>query len=270
MQNSQLPYWIDCSLAFYGKEQLFTGLYSSCGSVQGAFEASGLKRTQAEIIHKIISDCELCGIQIITQADPAFPKSMFAAVPPVLLYVKGDVSALVHKKTAGIIGARSASDDSLRICCEFSRHLAAKGTVIVSGFAAGTDQCAHKACIDANGRTVAVLGCGIGYDYPSGSLGLQEKIAQNGAVISEHPPFIPPQREFFRRRNRLIAALSAKLLIIEASDRSGCLNTAGHALELGKDIYVIPPADIRSPRYQGQVGLIRDGAHIAFEADDIY
>ncbi|MBQ2581785.1 MAG: DNA-protecting protein DprA, partial [Ruminococcus sp.] len=169
-----------------------------------------------------------------------------------------------------IIGARDASEDSLRICSDFTRQLAAKGTVIVSGFAAGIDRCAHKACIDAHGRTIAVLGCGIGFDYPFGSLELQELIRNNGVVISEFPPLSKPVRENFPRRNRLIAALSEKLLVVQASGRSGCLNTVSHALEQGKEVYVIPPHDIRSPLYQGQCALIRDGAHIAFEPQDLF
>jgi DNA processing protein len=168
-----------------------------------------------------------------------------------------------------MIGARNAEDHSLRICSEITGKLARKGVVIVSGFAQGIDRCAHKSCIDCGGKTIAVLGCGIGYDYPKGSLGLQEKIAQNGVVISEYPPLVPPQREFFRRRNRLIAALSEKLLVIEASDTSGCLNTVNHALQQGREVYVIPPNDICSRRYAGQCSLIRDGANIAFQPCDL-
>ena len=270
MQNSRLYDWIECSLAFFGSEQLFAQLFKSCGSAAGVMQTAGRERISADIIGRILSDCQRLGIDIITQADDAFPRAFFAADAPIVLYAKGDVSALVHKKTAGIIGARNASEDSLRICSDFTRQLAAKGTVIVSGFAAGTDQCAHKACIDAHGRTIAVLGCGIGFDYPFGSLELQELIRNNGVVISEFPPLSKPVRENFPRRNRLIAALSEKLLVVQASGRSGCLNTVSHALEQGKEVYVIPPHDIRSPLYQGQCALIRDGAHIAFEPQDLF
>ena len=269
MQSSQLTDWIECSLAFFGKERLFTELYKSCGSLQGALEAASVKRPSAEVVERIISDCQHLGIEIITQADPAFPKAFFATKPPILLYAKGDISTLAHKNTAGIIGARNASDNSLRICSDFSGQLAANGVVIVSGFAAGIDQCAHKACIDAHGRTVAVLGCGIGCDYPSGSLELQNQICQSGVVISEFPPLSKPIRPNFPRRNRLIAALSEKLLVVQASGTSGCLNTVSHALEQGKEVFVIPPQDIRSPLYQGQCALIRDGARIAFELSDL-
>jgi len=269
MQSSQLTDWIECSFAFFGKERLFAQLYKSCGSLQGALEAASVKRPSAEVVERIISDCDRLGIEIITRADPAFPKAFFATKPPVLLYAKGDISTLAHKNTAGIIGARNASDNSLRICCDFSGQLAANGVVIVSGFAAGIDQCAHKACIDAHGRTVAVLGCGIGCDYPSGSLELQDQICQSGVVISEFPPLSKPIRPNFPRRNRLIAALSEKLLVVQASGASGCLNTVSHALEQGKEVFVIPPQDIRSPLYQGQCALIRDGARIAFEPSDL-
>ena len=101
MQSSQLTDWIECSLAFFGKERLFTELYNSCGSLQGTLDAAYVNRPSADVIERIISDCQHLGIEIITQADPAFPEAFFATKPPILLYAKGDVSTLAHKNTAG-------------------------------------------------------------------------------------------------------------------------------------------------------------------------
>lgn len=269
MANDDLQAWVECSLAFYGREDEFALLMKKHTGAEQILHSCGIKRRQ-RTAQRIIEACGKLGISIITRTDPHFPESFHAAQAPIVFYAKGDKHILKSKKTAGVIGARDASDHSLRICSDITGELARKGVVIVSGFAQGIDRCAHKSCIGSGGKTIAVLGCGIGYDYPKGSLDFQKQIAQNGAVISEYPPLLPPKKEYFRRRNRLIAALSEKLLVIEASDKSGCLNTAGHALSQGKDIYVIPPADIRSQRYQGQVGLIRDGAFIAFETQDIY
>ncbi len=270
MDTAELSAWIECSLVFSEHRELFTRLYKDHGSLQSALKASGHKRVRSEIIHNIIADCEHHGIHIITRSDERFPEAFSACAAPILFYAKGDTEILGQKKTAGIIGARKASGYSLRVCSYFSRQLVKNGFVIVSGFACGTDCCAHSECIRSGGKTVAVLGCGIGCDYPKGSLELQNEIAENGVVISEYPPLLPPKREYFPQRNRLIAALSSKLLVIEASDKSGCLNTAGHALSQGKDVFVIPPHDISSPRFQGQCELIRDGAGIAFEPCDLY
>lgn len=269
MQSDEMRAWVECSLEFHGREEGFARLLKKHASAQQILHSCGIK-DRHETAERILAVCKKLGISIITQADACFPESFYASSAPIVFYAKGDTDILTYKKTTGVIGARKAADSSLRICSDITGKLAKKGVVIVSGFAQGIDRCAHTSCISCGGKTVAVLGCGIGYDYPKGSLELEEKIAQSGAVISEYPPLVPPKREYFRRRNRLIAALSSKLLVVEASDKSGCLNTAGHALQQGKDIFVIPPADIRSQRFQGQVGLIRDGAAIAFEAEDIY
>lgn len=274
MLTQEINSWIECSLAFFGREAEFArllGRYSSpCEVLQSReFGELGLKRAGSNVIGSILKSCAQTGTEIITQADPRFPKAFFAAVPPIIIYAKGDADILWQTKTAGIIGARNASEYSLRICKHFSSHLAKSGVVIISGFAAGIDSLAHRECISSGGKTIAVLGCGIGYDYPKGSLKLQSSIAKSGVVISEFPPLCKPVRSNFTRRNRLIAALSQKLLIVQASDKSGCLNTVGHALEQGKDVFVIPPHDIRSPLYQGQCSLIRDGADIAFEPGDL-
>lgn len=267
--TEQMIQWIECSLIFDGREAEFARLSGKLGSVDEVLAAAG--RTEKAInvcAQRILSSCGDDGIQIITQADAGFPGSFFETIPPVLIYAKGDTKILSSTHSVGIIGARRASRYSLGICERFASALADKA-VVVSGFAAGTDQCAHKACIDAHGKTIAVLGCGIGHDYPSGSLELQREIAAHGLVISEFAPKTKPVPENFTRRNRLISALSQKLLVIEASDTSGCLNTVNHALQQGREVYVIPPNDICSRRYAGQCSLIRDGANIAFQPCDL-
>lgn len=274
MRTREIKAWIECSLAFFGQETLFSRLLEKHGSALEVrqkvdLRSLGLKRVSAEVTDRILDDCARSGIDIITQSDPRFPKTFFNTVPPVIIYAKGDADILSQQNTAGIIGARNATDYSMRMCSYFSSQLAKSGVVIVSGFALGTDRCAHTSCLSSGGRTVAVLGCGIGHNYPKGSQQLVAEIARSGVVISEFPPFSKPVRSNFTRRNRLIGALSKKLLIIQAADRSGCLNTVGHALGQGNDVFVIPPYDIRSTLYQGQSRLIRDGASIAFEPSDL-
>ena len=118
-------------------------------------------------------------------------------------------------------------------------------------------------------RTVAVLGCGIDYDYPRGSGELKNIIISNGAVISEYPPLESPDRDYFTIRNRLIAGLAKAVLVVQGGVKSGSLNTASHAISQGKDVFAIPPADIFDPEYEGQSVLIRDGAIPVFDPHDI-
>lgn len=266
---SELTKWIECSLLFYGRERQFAQLLEKYGSAEKVLKNCG-RQADKSTVQKIISDCRENGAVIITQADERFPHSFFAAGAPVVIYAKGDARVLTSTKKAGVIGARKASGYSKRVCEDFTRQLVECGAVITSGFAKGIDQCAHSECIRSGGKTIAVLGCGIGTDYPKGCLDMQASIAANGVVISEHPPLCAPQASNFPRRNRLIAALCDKLLVVQASAESGCLNTVSHALQQGKEVYVVPPYDIRSESCQGQVSLIRDGAKIAFEAQDIY
>ena len=261
--------WVECSSVFNKKEALFLELYQKYGSPAQALGQSGLQRADSGYIWQIIDICENQGIQIITQADSRFPESFYRTVPPILIYAIGDTDILKRTDSIGIIGSRRPSEYSLGVCRKFAGEIAASGKAVISGFALGIDQCAHSACISAGGLTAAVLGSGIGHDYPMGSLGLQRDIAAHGVVISEFPPNTKPVPENFIRRNRLISALSQKLLVVEASSRSGCLNTASHALDQGSDIFVIPPHRLDSDRYAGQSELIRDGAYIAFQPSDL-
>lgn len=270
MDTKELTLWIACSLAFRGRETLFSKLLQNLGSVSAVLQSPQARQVPKDKAQQILNYCLKSGIAIIPQSDPRFPKALRTVDKPIVLYASGDTDILEKTKTAGVIGARHAAEYSLRICSQFTSQLVRKGVVIVSGFAMGIDRCAHQACINAGGKTVAVLGCGIGFDYPKGSLPFQQQIAQNGIVISEYPPLSKPERGNFPHRNRLIASLSEKLLVVQASDKSGCLSTVSHALSQGKDVFVVPPRDIFSPQFQGQVSLIRDGAQTAFEPGDLF
>jgi DNA processing protein len=266
--------WIECSEAFRGKEQLFKELFKKYASAQKALDharqrGSALRKVTSGMAEKILESCSKSGIQPIAATDISYPHALDAVTAPIVLYVKGDPQVLLSRDPVGIIGARHPSDYSIRICTTFSKELARNKRVIISGFAPGIDRCAHLNCIREGSKTIAVLGCGIGFDYPYGSAEIQKEIAASGAVISEYPPYSKPVRTNFTQRNRLIAALSSKLLVVEASSKSGCLNTVSHALTAGTDVFVIPPHQADVERYRGQAELIRDGAQIAFEPSDL-
>lgn len=231
---------------------------------------SGIRRFNMDIVNDIIGYCENRGIKILTFLDKEYPECFNRiCCPPILIYCMGELSDAMNRPSLAAVGARKASSYSLRAAEYFSSVTAKNGFTIVSGFANGTDTAAHTSAISAGGKTLSVLGYGIDYDYPSGKGKLKKLISQNGAVLSEYPPLEPPAPNNFRVRNRLIAALSDGVLVIQAGNKSGALNTVGHALDQGKDIFVIPPRDIFSSDYAGQAMLLRDGAEAVCSPEEI-
>lgn len=230
-----------------------------------------LRRITDEQVESILRICDKNSIDVITISDKDFPDGLrYIPDPPALLFVKGKITAVNKRASCAVIGTRKACEYSLYAAKRFAFELARDYDVnIVSGFAAGSDAAAHSGAIEANGCTTAVLGCGILHDYPKGSYLLKKKIAENGAVISEYLPTAQPAKGNFKIRNRLLTGLSDCLLIVEASSESGALNTAGHAAEQGKELFVIPPRDIFSERFAGQAGLISDGAKLALAPRDV-
>jgi DNA processing protein len=151
---------------------------------------------------------------------------------------------------------------------ELTSDLAAAGVVIASGMARGIDGAAHEGALAVGGRTLAVLGTGVDIIYPREHRKLREQIARTGLLVTELPPGAPPRAFHFPRRNRILAALAHVLIVVEAEPKSGALVTARWALELGRDVMVVP----RSPWDAGSLGvnrLLRDGAHPVLDAGDV-
>lgn len=166
-----------------------------------------------------------------------------------------------------IVGTRRATAYGLRVTRELSSALARGGACVVSGMALGIDGCAHRAALDVGGRTVAVLGTGVDVAYPRAHVALHSEIGARGLLLSELPPGAHSHGGSFPMRNRIIAALSPVVIVVEAPFKSGALITAHHAMDLGRDVaIVLGPID--SPQSQGSNELLRDGAHaIASIAD---
>ncbi|MCD8094657.1 MAG: DNA-processing protein DprA [Ruminococcus sp.] len=220
-------------------------------------------------IDTVLDVCERNEIEFLTPESEDFPEALLElANPPSLLFVKGNAECM-SDWTVGIVGARNCCEYSQNAAYEFGSYLAEKNLVVVSGFARGIDSAAHSGALDANGKTIAVLGSGILYDYPKGTMDIKNRIAENGAVVSEYMPTANPIADNFKIRNRLLTALSDAVLIVEASAKSGALNTANHAAEQGREVFVIPPADIFNPLFAGQAGLLHDGAQLALTPEDI-
>lgn len=179
--------------------------------------------------------------------------------PPKRLWRIGDWSVL-DAPVVAVVGTRRATSYGLRVTREIVTALARGGACIVSGMAFGIDAGAHRAALDAGGRTVAVLGTGVDVAYPKAHRALHAEIAYRGLLLSELPPGAQSHGGSFPMRNRIIAALARLTIVIEAPIKSGALITARHALDLGRDVAVVP-GPIDSPQSQGTNEFLRDGAH---------
>ena len=191
--------------------------------------------------------------------EPLYPKELLNLIdPPTVLYVKGDISLLQFKKIA-IIGSRHATDYTKRVLSYIVPPLVEAQYVIVSGFAKGADTMAHEQTIAVGGKTIAVLGSGFGHIYPKTNKLLYEYMSKCHCIVTEYPPYMEPKKWHFPMRNRIISGLSKALVVTEAAERSGTLITTEHALDHGKDIFVVPgPVD--SEQSKGTNVLLKEGA----------
>jgi len=225
-------------------------------SLSTARRAAARQRRQAEAL----------GATIVTRLDPDYPAMLGdLPLPPPVLYVRGSLPPLPG---IAIVGSRRVDAYGAEAAGFFARDLAARGLAVVSGFAVGADAAAHRGALAGGGRTVAVLGCGLGIDYPAGHRPLGDAIAATGALVSEFPCGARPQSWHFPVRNRIIAALAHGTLVIQATPRSGSLVSARLAMELGRDVYALP-GRIFDERSLGPNGLIRDGAVLVQHPQDI-
>jgi DNA processing protein len=205
---------------------------------------------------------------ILTWSHPHYPvllKEIYD--PPVVLYAIGDLSCL-QQKTVGIIGTRKPSVVGRETAKRFAFELAACGISIVSGLALGIDAQAHTGCLDAGGKTIAVMGTGINCIYPRQHVTLAERVCQNGLLISEFPLHSQPIAGHFPRRNRIISGLSSSILVVEAAIKSGSLITARLALEQNRDVLAIP-GSIHNPQAMGCHHLLKQGAKLVTSSADI-
>ena len=204
----------------------------------------------------------------IPARDVRFPAALAAIHdPPHTLWVKGDLDAL-RAPCVAIVGSRAASPYALEVARQLGADLARRNVTVVSGLARGVDSAAHRGALEADGRTVAVFGCGVDVIYPPEHRALVERILERGALVSEFPLGTPPRREHFPQRNRIISGLSLAVVIVEAAEGSGSLITADFALEQGRAVLAVP-GNVLGGRNYGAHALLRDGAKLVECADDI-
>jgi len=211
---------------------------------------------------------EEMGVQVIPFISPEYPRLLRKiANPPLLLYVQGTLTEHDALSIA-IVGSRRASHYGSTQAARLASELATSGLTIVSGFAAGVDTAAHRAALDAGGRTLAVLGSGLARLYPAENAPLADDVAASGAVISEYPLDTRPLRPFFPRRNRIVSGLSLGVLVVEAARRSGALITADWALDQGREVLAVP-GRVDRPSAGGCHRLIQQGARLVERAEDV-
>ena len=204
--------------------------------------------------------CAARNIRILPYDDPDYPLA-FSRIPdmPLVLYCTGDPRWLNEPGAVGIVGSRKPTEYGLNAAADIGGELAKNGAIIVSGLADGLDSAGHRAAVKNDCPTIAVMGVPIDRTYPAANAALRQQIERKGCVISEYPPYseyVGPN--CFLQRNRLIAALSSAVLVVEAREKSGTMSTVAHAERYGKPVYAVP-GSIYSPNSAGTNGLLRDG-----------
>jgi DNA processing protein len=219
-------------------------------------------------LDKIVRDVDALGAAALTLDDPDYP-ALLRELPdaPPVLYVKGTLLD-VDQWAVAFVGTRRATVYGRDMTHELVSELVGAGITFVSGLALGIDAAAHKAALDAGGRTIAVMGCGIDIIYPPEHRHLAADIIENGAMVTEFPPGTPPEGKNFPVRNRTISGLSLGVVVVEAPASSGALLTAEQALEQGRDVFAVP-GNVTARSSMGANRLIQQGAKLVISAGDI-
>ena len=285
MESSELKYWIAFNkVSGVGRARMAL-LEGHFGSLRQAWEAgsaelveAGLDRrtagrvaTRKETIDpsEEFDKVEEAGVRALTWHDADYPTRLGEIYdkPPVL-FVRGNLDAQDERSLA-VVGTRKPSAYGRQAAYQLTSELARAGVTIVSGLARGIDAIAHRAAVEAGKRTIAILGSGIDVVYPREHATLADQIAENGAIVSEHPMGARPDAQNFPRRNRIISGMTLGTVVIEAPEGSGALLTARHAIEQDREVFAVP-GSIFSPASQGVNQLIRDSsAKLVTDAQDI-
>ena len=209
------------------------------------------------------------GVAAVSPEDAAYPELIKEIEdPPPVLFMRGAAPYKSSDRPVAVVGTRRPTAYGIAVTKKLVSGLAAYGFTIVSGLAAGIDAVAHRTAVEEGAKTIAFLGCGPEKAYPPGNARLMEDVIGCGAVYSEYPPGTLPFQQNFPQRNRLISGMSVGVIVVEASERSGALITAGFAGEQGRDVFAVP-GNVTSPQSRGANALLRDGAMLAASAEDV-
>ena len=287
-QAAVAQYWLALAQLPGLGSGLINRLVAHCGSAEAVLASRGrnidvlgagprLRQTLADValVERALCQAgdELASLaavdaQALCPEMAAYPHALLTiADPPALLYCRGDLS-LLSQPAIALIGSRAASEYGRRVVGQLAGELVAQGVVVISGAAYGIDAAAHQGALQAGGSTIAVLGCGIDIAYPKTHASLLAEIATSGLLLSEYPLGTPPDGFRFPARNRIISGLSAGVVVVEATEKSGSLITANLALDQGREVFAVP-GRVDSVKSAGCHWLIRQGAQLVRHGGDI-
>ncbi len=277
-------YWIAFNKVVGIGPARLRALLDVCGDITAAWSASIAAMQEARLDRRSMENLlearrtvnperewartQQAGIHVYTWDSPDYPANLANIdQPPPVLYARGRLTSQDEWAVA-LVGTRRASAYGREVAQVLATELARNGITVVSGLALGIDTVAHRAAVDAGGRTLAVLGSGVDQIYPPQNRGLATAVVGQGALLSDYPVGTRPEAGNFPPRNRIISGLSRGVVIIEASDKSGALITARFAAEQGREVFAVP-GSILHPGSAGCNALIRDGATPLLSVDDL-
>ena len=285
MEANDLKYWVAFTrvprvgtVRFRQMERHFGSLEKAWGAEASELKVAGLDARTAQTVasrrQTLDPDAEIerlaaVNVRALTWHDAQYPPTLKEIYdPPPVLYVRGDITA-DDERSVAVVGTRKATAYGRQVAHQLSFDMARAGVTVVSGLAHGIDGIAHRAALEAGRRTLAVMASGVDVIYPKEHTSLAAQIAENGALISEHPVGTRPRAEHFPRRNRIMSGMTLGTVVVEAGDRSGALITARHALEQNREVFAVP-GSVLSPSSSGANRLImRSGAKLVAGFEDI-
>lgn len=284
---SEIRYWIWLGAALNYASPAILPLLARFGDAEGVFHASGEELAEIKELctserkklalhdlsraEEVADYCMHAGVRVLTIADEEYPRALLGIQnPPTLLYVRGTLPNWNTLPCIGVVGARAMSYYGASAACEISYDLARMGCVTVSGMALGIDGVVAASTLEAGGKTVAVLGCGIDRPYPREHRRLYRSILEGGgAIITEFPPYEGADGFHFPLRNRIISGISKAIILVEGEANSGSLITARYAKKQGKGVFAVP-GKINDKNSEAPLLLLKGDAKLLTCADDIY
>ncbi len=282
---NDLLYWIWLSTRCGYDTPLFSKLNAHFDSVEDTYnstqsqleEIGGLTQKQIDLLlnketenaYLILNKCKRMNFGILPYNDELYPSRLRTIKnPPVVLYYSGKLPIIDNEVCIATVGTRTPTPYGCRCAYEISYDLATSGAVVVSGMAFGIDSICHRAALDAGGKTIAVLGCGLDIIYPKENTDLYKNLIAQGTVISEFAPGTKPSSYSFPQRNRIISGMSLGTLLVESKLKSGAMITAKKTIEQGRDLFAVP-GRVGEYNSMGPNSLIQNGAKSVNEAKDI-
>jgi DNA processing protein len=285
MDKNELQYWVAFGRVPQIGRARFSLLEAHFGNLEDAWKASPAELQQAGLSGSVLSALlagrdaispgeelerlERARVQALTWHDESYPSSLKEIYdrPPVL-YVRGTLTA-ADDWSVSVVGTRRATVYGRQAAEELAMGLAQNGVTAVSGLARGIDSIAHKTVLQAGGRTIAVLACGLDLVYPPENMKLAQEIAERGALVSDYPLGTQPRSEYFPRRNRIMVGLALGVLVIEGDLKSGAMITARIALDENREVFAVP-GSIYTPTFRGTNWLIQNGhAKLVTRIEDV-